>query len=392
MIKKNTNLILATIVIAQFLCTSLWFAGNAILSDLVKDLELSKTALGHITSAVQFGFIIGTLVYATLMIADRISPSLAFFISAALGALSNFSITLGEHNISSLMVLRFFTGFFLAGIYPVGMKIASDYFEKGLGRALGFLVGALVAGTAFPHLLKSFTVALPWKKVLLFTSGLCFSGGALMFLLVPNGPYRTKGQSLNFITIFNFFKTPPFRSAAFGYFGHMWELYAFWAFVPVILATYKTLHPADNFNIPVLSFSIIAAGGLACVVSGYLSQVFGVKRTAFASLFLSGCCCIVSPLIFYLPAVPFLTFLIFWGLAVIADSPLFSTLVAQNAVPTIKGTSLTMVTCIGFSITIISIELLNYLSGYIDTRFLFLFLAPGPLIGLIYMLRSKQKV
>lgn len=392
MIKKNTNLVLATIVIAQFLCTSLWFAGNAILSDLVKDLELSKTALGHITSAVQFGFIIGTLVYAALMIADRISPSLVFFISAALGALSNFSITLGEHNISSLMVLRFLTGFFLAGIYPVGMKIASDYFEKGLGKALGFLVGALVAGTAFPHLLKSFTVALPWKTVLIITSGLCFSGGALMFLLVPNGSYRTKGQSLNFTTIFNVFKTPPFRSAAFGYFGHMWELYAFWAFVPVILATYKTLHPADNFNIPVLSFSIIAAGGLACVVSGYLSQVFGVKRTAFASLFLSGCCCIVSPLIFYLPAVPFLTFLIFWGLAVIADSPLFSTLVAQNAVPTIKGTSLTMVTCIGFSITIISIELLNYLSGYIDTRFLFLFLAPGPLIGLIYMLRSKQKV
>jgi predicted MFS family arabinose efflux permease len=235
-------------------------------------------------------------------------------------------------------------------------------------------------------------VALPWKTVLIITSGLCFSGGALMFLLVPNGPYRTKGKSLNFTTIFSVFKTPPFRSAAFGYFGHMWELYAFWAFVPVILATYKTLHPADNFNIPVLSFSIIAAGGLACVVSGYLSQVFGVKKTAFASLFLSGCCCIVSPLIFYLSAVPFLTFLILWGFAVIADSPLFSTLVAQNAVPQIKGTSLTMVTCIGFSITIISIELLNYLSGYIDTRFLFLFLAPGPLIGLIYMLRSKQKV
>lgn len=392
MLKKNTKLVLATIVVAQFLCTSLWFAGNAILSDLVKDLELSKTALGHITSAVQFGFIIGTLVYAALMIADRISPSLVFFISAALGALSNFSITLGEQNITSLMVLRFLTGFFLAGIYPVGMKIASDYFEKGLGKAFGFLVGALVVGTAFPHLLKSFTVALPWKTVLIFTSGLCFTGGTLMLLLIPNGPYRANGQSLNFTAIFNVFKNPPFRSAAFGYFGHMWELYAFWAFVPVILTTYKTLHPADNFNIAVLSFSIIAAGGLACVVSGYLSQIFGVKRTAFTALLLSACCCIVSPLIFYLPLIPFLTVLIFWGLAVIADSPLFSTLVAQNAVAQIKGTSLTMITCIGFSITIISIELLNYLSGYIDTRFIFLFLAPGPLVGLAYMLRSKQQV
>ena len=392
MIKKKTNLVLVTIVAAQFLCTSLWFAGNAILSDLAKELELGKTALGHITSAVQFGFIIGTLVYAALMIADRLSPSLVFFISAVLGALTNLGITAGEQNITSILVLRFLTGFFLAGIYPVGMKIASDHFEKGLGKALGLLVGALVVGTAFPHLLTSFTVALPWKTVLMFTSGLCFTGGVLMLLLVSNGPYRAKGQSLNFTATFNIFKNTSFRSAAFGYFGHMWELYAFWAFVPVILTTYKGIHPADNFNTPVLSFSIIAAGGLACVVSGYLSQVFGVKRTAFTALFLSGCCCIISPLVFHLPAIPFLAFLIFWGLVVIADSPLFSTLVAQNAVAQIKGTSLTMITCIGFSITIISIELLNYLSGYIDTRFIFLFLAPGPLVGLVYMLRLKQKV
>lgn len=389
--KKKTGLVLPIIVIAQFLCTSLWFAGNAILTDLAKDLNLNEAALGHITSAVQFGFIIGTLTYAALMIADRFLPSRVFFISAILGAVSNLSITMGEQSITSLLVLRFLTGFFLAGIYPVGMKIASDHFEKGLGKALGFLVGALVVGTAFPHLLKSFTAALPWKMVLIFTSALSIVGGTLILLLVPNSPYQKKGQSLNFTALFNIFKTRPFRSAAFGYFGHMWELYTFWAFVPVILTTYKNLHPAGNLNIPVLSFSIIAAGGLACVASGYLSQIFGVKKTAFIALFLSGCCCIISPFTFSLPAIPFIIFLIFWGLAVIADSPLFSTLVAQNATAEIKGTSLTIVTCIGFSITIVSIELLNYLSGYINTRFIFLFLAPGPIAGLLYMLRSRSK-
>ncbi|MEP7255114.1 MAG: MFS transporter [Ferruginibacter sp.] len=390
--KKKTRSILPIIVIAQFLCTSLWFAGNAVLTDLAKDLNLNEAALGHITSAVQFGFIVGTLTYATLMIADRFSPSRVFFISAVLGALSNLGIVAGEQNITSLLALRFLTGFFLAGIYPVGMKIASDHFEKGLGKALGFLVGALVVGTAFPHLLKSFASALPWKMVLIFTSTLSAVGGILILLFVPNGPYQKKGQSLNFTALLSIFKTKPFRSAAFGYFGHMWELYTFWAFVPVILTTYKNMHPVENLNIPVLSFSIIAGGGLACIASGYLSQIFGVKKMAFLALFLSGCCCVISPLAFYLPVIPFLAFLIFWGLAVIADSPLFSTLVAQNATAEIKGTSLTIVTCIGFSITIVSIELLNYLSGYMNTRFIFLFLATGPLAGLLYLFRSKTKV
>ncbi len=387
---KKNNWVLPVIVIAQFLCTSLWFAGNAVLPDLVKDFGLNESALGHITSAVQFGFIIGTLCYATLMIADRFSASLVFFISAVLGALANCSIISAEQNINSLLILRFFTGFFLAGIYPVGMKIASDHFEKGLGKALGFLVGALVVGTAFPHLLKSFTSSLPWKMVIIFTAGLSIFGGILM-LLVPVGPYQKKSLSLNFTAIFSIFRNRSFRSAAFGYFGHMWELYAFWAFVPVILRTYTTLHPEENLNISVLSFLIIALGGLACIIGGYLSQNFGTKKIAFTALLLSGCCCAASPFAFNLSFIPFLIFLILWGLVVIADSPLFSTLVAQNAPAQIKGTAITIVTCIGFSITIVSIELLNYLSGYMNTQFIYLILGLGPLAGLIYMLPSKQK-
>lgn len=383
--------ILPVIVIAQFFCTSLWFAGNAILPDLALHLHIPQQALGGITSAVQFGFIAGTLVYAALLIADRFPHSNIFFCSALLAAISNLSIVFIGPEITNVLLMRFLTGFFLAGIYPVGMKIAADYYEKGLGKALGFLVGALVIGTAFPHLIKSFTTDLPWKTVLYFTSVLSITGGVLMLLFVPKGPYQSKIQSLKYSDVFSSFKNNAFRSAAFGYFGHMWELYAFWAFVPVLLITYNNLHANANFNISYLSFCVIAAGGLACVASGYLSQKFGAKKTAFISLLLSGCCCLFSPLAFYLREIPFIIFLVFWGLVVIADSPLFSSLVAQNAIASIKGTAITMVTCIGFSITIASIELLNYLSVHVDQRYIFIFLAIGPVAGLLWMLPKSRR-
>ena len=383
--------ILPVIVIAQFFCTSLWFAGNAILPDLTLHLHIAQQALGSITSAVQLGFIAGTLVYATLLIADRFPHSKVFFCSALFAAISNVSIVFMGSGITYLLLMRFLTGFFLAGIYPVGMKIAADYYEKGLGKALGFLVGALVLGTAFPHLIKSLTAVLPWKSVLYFTSALSVTGGALMLLFVPSGPYQSKIQSLKYRDVFSSFKNKAFRSAAVGYFGHMWELYAFWAFVPVLLMAYNDLHTDANFNISYLSFCIIAAGGLACVASGYLSQKFGAKKIAFISLLLSGCCCLLSPFAFYLPVLPFILFLVFWGLVVIADSPLFSSLVAQNAIASIKGTAITMVTCIGFSITIVSLELLNYLSLHFDQRYMFLFLAIGPVAGLLGMLSKNRK-
>jgi MFS family permease len=383
--------ILPLIVIAQFFCTSLWFAGNAILPELALHLHISQQALGSITSAVQFGFIIGTLVYATLLIADRFPPSKVFFLSASFAAISNLSIVFMGTEIRDVLLMRFLTGFFLAGIYPVGMKIAADYYERGLGKALGFLVGALVIGTAFPHLIKSLTTVLPWKTVLFFTSALSVTGGALMLLFVPRGPYQRKLQSLKYKDVFISFKSKAFCSAAFGYFGHMWELYAFWSFVPVLLMTYHSLHTDADLNIPFFSFCIIAAGSLACVASGYLSQKYGSKRTAYISLFLSGCCCLLSPVAFYLPAFPFLLFLFFWGLVVIADSPLFSSLVAQNAVSATKGTAITMVTCIGFSITIASIELLNYLSVHYNRQYMFLFLAIGPAAGLLSILAGSRK-
>ena len=381
---NQTKLTLPIIVISQFCCTSLWFAGNSVMSDLILKFNLTADVLGHLTSAVQLGFIVGTLIFAILTIADRFSPSKVFFICALFGALFNAGVIWEENSLYSILLLRFLTGFFLAGIYPVGMKIATDYYEKGLGKSLGFLVGALVVGTAFPHLLKGVTNAFPWKFVLLATSLFAVLGGLLMIAFVPNGPHRKIGAKLDLSAFFKVFRDRAFRAAAFGYFGHMWELYAFWAFVPVMLKTYSDLYPETLFNIPILSFLIIGIGGLACVFGGYLSQIFGVRRVAFVSLFLSCVCCLLAPLMFAVSIqILFVAFLIFWGMVVIADSPLFSTLVAQNANPKIKGTALTIVTSIGFAITIISIQLINGLREITDSNNVYLVLAIGPVIGLI---------
>jgi MFS family permease len=385
--------ILPTIVVSQFCCTSLWFAGNAIIPDIIRDFHLAPSFLANLTSSVQLGFITGTLIFALFTIADRFSPSKVFLCCAFIAGLFNLAISFRDIDSTAILLFRFFTGFFLAGIYPVGMKIASDYYQQGLGKSLGFLVGALVLGTAFPHLLKSITVDLPWKYVVYATSLLSVIGGLSMWLLVPDGPFQRKSQQLNWRAFLVGFKNTNFRSAAFGYFGHMWEVYTFWAFVPVILSTYKNQPNTVEFSVSLFSFLIIASGGIACALGGMLSPYFGVKKTAALFLLLSCLCCLCSALFvtgtsFYV----LLLFLLFWGVVVAADSPLFSTLVAQNAPEESRGTSLTIVNCIGFFITIISIQLVKIVSVYMDTRYVYTLLAIGPLLGLLALFKNKKQV
>ncbi len=354
------------------------------MGDLIREFDLQPEALGHLTSAVQFGFISGTLVFAVLTVADRISPSKVFLWCAIAGAVCNLGILWEMNSLASLFTLRASTGFFLAGIYPVGMKIAADYYSKGLGKSLGYLVGALVLGTAFPHLLSSFPAMYDWEQVIIAVSGMALAGGLIMFLTVPDGPNRKAGKRTSFLTAFRVFRNIDFRAAAFGYFGHMWELYAFWTFIPLVIMRYSGFHGETISAVSLWSFIIIGIGGLSCVAGGYLSTKWGEARVAFASIGLSGLCCLLSPL-FFLQEIPvlMLAFLVFWGIAVIADSPLFSTLVAHNADPPIKGSALTLVNCIGFALTILSIQLLNWLSDTIEFHYLYLFLVPGPVLGLL---------
>lgn len=386
---KNPKLILLFIVLAQFMCTSLWFAGNAVMPDLVSVMNLQKSDLGYVTSSVQFGFIIGTLIYAFFTIADRFNPSKVFFASALLGAFFNVLITIDGTTFSQLLLFRFLAGFFLAGIYPVGMKIAADYYEKGLGVALSFLVGALVLGTALPHLIASIDTSFSWKSVMYMTSSLALIGGFLIQLFVGIGPYRKSGKKPKFGAILKEFSKSGFRASAFGYFGHMWELYAFWTFVPVLLFTYNSFIDID-LNISFFSFLIIGIGGVACVIGAYLSKKFGVKKIANYSLALSGLCCFTIPLAFQFSPFFFLFFLVFWAMVVIADSPLFSTLVAQNANPELKGTALTLVTSIGFFITIVSIQLLIFLSDYFSNPYVYMILGIGPVTGLLSQIKRTK--
>ena len=378
--------ILPVIIASQFAGTSLWFSGNAVLDDLQRQWGLPGEALGYITSSVQLGFIAGTLAFAFFALSDRFSPRIVFFLCSLLGASANAAILLLDHSFAGLLALRFATGFFLAGIYPVGMKIASGWYQRDLGNALGFLVAALVVGTAFPHLLRGLGHALPWHSVILGTSAVAVLGGLLMLALVPDGPHLAKGARFDPRALAAIFRVPAFRASSFGYFGHMWELYAFWAFVPWVLAA------RGISDVPLWSFAVIAAGGLGCAAGGLISLRRGSAPVAFAQLCASGACCIVSPLLFHAPTPLFLAFLLFWGVVVVGDSPQFSALNAQSAPRQLVGSALTIANCIGFAITIFSIQLLNAVADTIPAQWLFVLLVPGPILGLLSLMPLVQRV
>ena len=372
--------ILPVIMLSQFAGTALWFAGNAVLGDLQQEWGLAPQALGYVTSAVQLGFISGTLVFAFFALSDLFSPRNVFFVCSLLGALCNAATLIVPHEFPWLVALRFCTGFFLAGVYPVGMKIAAGWFERDLGNALGFLLGALVVGTAFPHLLRGLGQALSWQGVMLSVSAIAVGGGLAMLALVPDGPYLKKGARFQPTAFAAIFRSPDFRASSFGYFGHMWELYAFWAFVPVALAAHAGI---EERSLPIWSFAVIAAGAIGCVGGGLVSLRTGSARVAFAQLASSGICCLVSPILFHAPTPVFVAFLLFWGMVVVGDSPQFSALNARYAPRELVGSALTVANCIGFAITIPAIQLLNTALPALGPQYLFLLLVPGPVLGLL---------
>lgn len=387
--------ILPLIVISQFAGTSLWFVGNAVLPELKQALGLSQYAVSLVTSAVMLGFVAGTLVFAFFALADRYSPVRLFFISSVLGGIFNSAVAWWATDANTLFLFRFLTGFCIAGIYPVGMKIAADWYDKGLGRALGYLLGALVLGTAFPHLLKNRDFDLPWRSVMYYTSAFASTGSLLMLLFVGDGPFRKKSGKFQWNAIPLIFNSKQWRQSAFGYFGHMWELYSFWGFIPVILGLYVAKNNVW-LNIPLLSFCVIAIGAISCVIGGYISQRWGSARVALVSLCISCCCCVLSPVSFSFPLIFFLLMVFVWGLAVVPDSPQFSALVTQYAPVELRGTALTIYNSIGFAVTVISLQAIDRLfhsDSVVGGSNTFAFLAIGPLLGIwsIYNLIRRQK-
>lgn len=379
----NKSLILILIVLSQFFGTSLWFSSNAILSDIAIAHHLDhQNLLTSLTIATQLGFILGSLCYAVLNLADRYKANIVFSISILLAAFFNASILIPELSFSTIFIIRLFTGFFLAGVYPVGMKIAAHFFPQTLNKALGVLVGALVLGTAFPHFIASFKISFDWTLVIVVSSSLAIIGAIMMLFLTT--PAKTEIQKIDFSMIPKLFQKQDFKKAAIGYFGHMWELYTFWAFIPLIIKSYNQIRQLD-YNIALWSFIIISTGSLGCVISGKLAQEKGSLKIAKWALYISAICCIISPISSYLPPSVFILFLIIWGTTVVADSPLLSTLVSKASIKNYNGTALTISTSIGFLVTVVSIYLLKEVLNYVDIFTALPFLAIGPIIGLYYL-------
>ena len=383
-------IVIMVLVFASFAGSSLWFSSNAILNELSLALPGSTLNVSDITSAVQLGFIIGTLTFALLNISDRFPAGRVFFISSILGSLSNALIVLVPLNDLALILSRCLTGFFIAGIYPVAVKISALWSPKDLGRTLGFILAALVLGTAFPHLINGLGWVLDWQSVIFISSALALVGGVLVYFVIPEKSIARRTPHHEGKSLLIIFKSNDFRASSTGYFGHMWELYTFWAFVPLILSAYSA-QANIALNIPLWSFFIIASGSIGCAVGGVISFKMGSARVAFSQLTTSGLCCLIFPIMLLTDPNVFLVYLLVWGITVPGDSPQFSTLNAQTAPVEIVGSAVTMIICLGFTLTIVSIYIFELLMNLFNLQLAVFLLAMGPLFGLYVMYPLYKK-
>ncbi|MDZ4314196.1 MAG: MFS transporter [Azonexus sp.] len=371
------------IVLAQLFGTSLWFSANSAADDLILNWGIAPADIGTLTNAVQLGFILGTLVFAISGLADRFAASRIFAICAVLGAMFNGAFALLATNMSLGMPLRFAVGICLAGVYPLGMKLVVSWVPERAGTALAQLVGMLTLGTALPHGIRLAGSGWSWQATILVSSGLALIAAA-MILRLGDGPHlkrRHDAPPLRMGRVFYAFSVTEFRASALGYFGHQWELYAFWTLIPALLIQ-SGLAAAQSQALSGLSFSIIGIGALGCIVGGWWSQRIGSARVAASALAMSALCCAIFPLTEGWPAWMKICLLLIWGATVVADSPHFSALSARACPPEIVGSALAFQNAIGFAITMFSIHLGVSRVAEWGTSIAWLLL-PGPVVGLI---------
>jgi MFS family permease len=379
---------LVLLSLAELLGMSLWFSASAVVPQLRHEWSLTEAVAGWLTIAVQLGFVSGTLLSAFLNLPDVLSVRYLFAFSAFAGALTNAAFGLYAHEAQTGIALRFLTGMFLAGVYPPGMKIMATWFKHSRGMALGVLVGALTLGKASPYLVNGLR-SVSWRMNICFISLLATAGGLIVLLFVNDGPHALPAARFDWRQATAVFRNRGVRLASFGYFGHMWELYAMWVWIPVMIRASLTVSREPAVMAEVASFLVIGCGALGCVAAGLLADRIGRTVVTSVAMAISGSCCLLIGFLF--GGNPFLLLLVaaVWGASVVADSAQFSACVTELGDPRYVGTALTMQTCVGFLLTTISIELIPYFVKAAGWQYAFAVLAPGPLLGVLAMLRLR---
>ena len=380
---------LTLVAIAELLAMGLWFGVSAVSPQIAREWRLDEATAAWLTLAVQLGFVAGTLLSATLNLPDVIRARHLFALCALLGAITNLVFAAFIDSIEAAIALRFLTGVFLAGVYPPGMKIIATFFRSGRGFALGVLIGALTLGKASPYLVNVIGSD-EWRVNVGFASLLAAVSSLLVLRFVGEGPYALPNQPFDLTQITRVFANRGVRLANFGYFGHMWELYAMWTWAPVMIrASIAASGDSPRFA-EAASFAVIGAGAIGCVVAGLLADRIGRAVVAAGTMAASGACCLIIGFLYGKAPAALLVLAIIWGATVVADSAQFSACVTEYGDPRYLGTALTLQTCIGFLITTISIRMMPLLVERVGWEWAFAFLAPGPALGIVAMMKLRN--
>ncbi|MGH9384414.1 MAG: MFS transporter [Vicinamibacterales bacterium] len=382
---------LAIVCLGEFLGMTLWFSATAITPLLVREYHISTEHSAWLTMAVQAGFVGGTLLSAVANLADLLNPRTLMFIGSIAGAAANAAVLVAP-GAAVVIALRFLTGAALALVYPPGMKIAAGWFRHQRGLALGLLIGALTLGKAFPHLLTAISGE-SWRTPMLVVSGLAAIGGLLVLVVARDGPYVTPTSPFDPLAIVRIMRTPGARQATLGYLGHMWELYAMWTWVGVFATASFAAAGLANASAAgsLAAFLAIGSGAAGCGMAGYFADRLGKARVAMWAMLSSATCAALTTVVFAASPVWLFVLVMIWGFAVVADSAQFSALVSEHAPADHIGTALTLQTCLGFLLTMVTIEYLPRLAGAIGWRWASLLLVPGPLLGVLAMRPLTKK-